>query len=284
MSKAAVSGEWLWYNALMDKLPITIIIIARNEESNLRQLLPSLVWAEKVLVIGNQCTDQTAQVCQELGAEFVASELTDFAQLRDLGRQKVTTPWIFYLDADERVTTALLQELTESLKDEKTAVFSMRRQNYHYGFLMAHGGWDNDWVTRVFRRESLQGWQGEIHESPLFEGEVKKLEQPLWHLTHRCTAENLAKSSRWTIKEARLLARAGVKPVTGLTLGRKVIMEFWRRFIRQRGYKVGMAGLVESLTQAFNRGFVYMQVWELQQQPSLSERYQQLEEEAKSQS
>ena len=235
---------------------LTVVIIARDEQENLRQLLPNLWWAGAVLVVDNHSSDQTAKVAREAGAEVIESASDDFAQIRNEAVAQVTTEWVFYLDADERVTKELRDEIVMALADDdkRVAAWSMRRANYHYGYLMAHGGWDEDWVVRIFRRECLRGWTGSIHESPEWRGEMKKLHYPLLHLTHRDTAANLAKSSRWTIKEAQLLVAGGLPPVTKITILRKVVMEFYRRYWRDKGRKDGMAGFVESLVQAFNRG------------------------------
>ena len=78
-------------------------------------------------------------------------------------------------------------------------------------------------------------------------------------------------------KEATLLAQAQIALVTLWTIARKTLAEFFRRYFLRQGYRDGMVGFVESYVQACNRGFVYIQVWELQQQPSIEEAYQQLE-------
>jgi hypothetical protein len=116
-----------------------------------------------------------------------------------------------------------------------------------------------------------------IHESPVFTGGVQALQFPLLHLTHRNTRECLFKSAEWTPMEAQLFVDAKVPPVTLFTLLRKMIMEVVRRAIAQGGYRDGLVGWIEALIQGMNRLLVYVQVWELQQQPSLADRYQQYE-------
>ena len=263
----------------MKKADVTVVIIARNEAANLRWLLPELSWAKKVLVVGHQCRDETAEVAAQCGATFVARE-GDFATLRTSILSLIKTAWLFYLDADERVTAALRDEIIQTLSDApaELSALSLRRQNYHYGHLMNHGGWQNDWVARLFRTASLRGWYGSIHESPDFSGQLRQLFHPLVHFTHRCTQDNLYKSARWTIEEARLLAAAPATPrVKKRMILRKTLMEFYRRYWRDRAWRDGMAGFIESLVQAFNRGLVYIQVWELQQKPSLPQLYEDLE-------
>jgi glycosyltransferase involved in cell wall biosynthesis len=257
---------------------LTVVIVARDEAENLRWLLPELGWAEQVIVVDNLSQDDTQQVVEQAGARYTVSAGQDFAAWRSMVLPMVKTEWVFYLDADERVTRALQEEIaTVVTAESEWAALSLRRENYFYGQKMTAGGWEKDKVTRIFRREALREWRGKIHESPVYDGDEKTLTQPLIHLTHRQTEENLAKSSRWTIQEARLLVAAGAPKVTAGTLMRKGLMEWWRRFVVRRGYRDGMVGWVESVVQAFNRVMVYIQVWELQQQPSIAQRYQAIE-------
>jgi glycosyltransferase involved in cell wall biosynthesis len=256
---------------------LTVVVIAFNEEDNLARLLPKVVKeVEVVMVVDNNSTDGTSEVAKKWGVKLIQSQESSFARVRNLALARVKTKWVFYLDADERVTSEGWREVARAIKSEVGA-WSWRRRNFCYGHELKHGGWEKDVVVRIFDRAKLTGWTGEIHESAQFTGLVKQLPTPLLHLTHRSTAENLAKSSRWTIKEARLLAAAGGKKVSKYLILRKMMMEFYRRFVRDKGYKDGMAGFVESLTQAMNRAFVYMQVWELQQKPSLKQRYEKIE-------
>lgn len=259
---------------------LTVIILAHNEADNLRQLLPSLSWVGKIIIIDDNSSDNTKQIARQFGALCLTTNKTSFAQKRNQALAKVTTTWLLYLDADERPTPALRDEVIKLIGSHvpsDISAFALRRQNYCYGKPLYYGGWQNDWVTRLFKTKALRYWQGDIHESPVFQGEVSKLQEPLWHFTHRRTSANLAKSSAWTIKEATLLAQAKIPPVTKWTVLRKTLAEFYRRYFFYQGYRDGMAGFVESYTQACNRGFVYIQVWELQQCPSIEESYQQLE-------
>lgn len=265
----------------MQKLAdLTVVIIAHNEAVNLRQLLPLVQnFAGKILLLDNNSRDETKKIAAEFHSDYFFCQETSFATLRNHALTKVKTPWLFYLDADERVTPQLATEIRQKIKDKTLNALTLKRENYCYGEKLTHGGWDQDLVTRIFRLSSLQSWQGEIHESPVFTGHSQTLMTPLLHLTHQNTAANLRKSASWTIKEAQLFAQnAQTPPVTIATLCRKTFMEFYRRYYRDQGYKDGMVGFIESFVQAVNRAFVYIQIWELQQQPSLVEKYQQLED------
>ena len=260
------------------KSTITAIILTKNEAGMLHACLACLDWCEEIIVIDGASTDDTVKIAENFGCKVLQFEPQSFARRREKALDFVKTDWLFYVDADERVSPELATEILQKLSLGKTEVFGMRRDNVCYGQHLQYGGWQKDFVTRVFKKTALKGWQGEIHESPIYHGQMELLEHSLLHLTHRSTQENLQKSAAWTIREAELLAAKEKKPVTAKTLLRKAFMEWWRRFLLAKGYKDGMVGWVEALVQAMNRLMVYIQVWELQQKPSLVDRYKHEEE------
>ena len=264
----------------MSRKKITAVIIAKNEEAMLPACIKTLSWCDQLLLIDCASSDQTAALAEKLGAQVIGFDHSSFAKIRDKALEYVETDYLFYVDADERVTPALAKEILVHLENDDCQAMQIKRENICYGHRFQYGNWQNDQVLRVFQTKSLKGWQGEIHESPIFSGQICQLQQKLIHLTHRSTQQNLFKSANWTIKEASLLAKADQTPSVTLSLIlRKGIMEFYRRAIKYQGRKDGMAGLVEALVQGINRMLVYIQVWELQQKPSLAERY--LKEEQK---
>jgi len=258
---------------------ITAIILAKDEAAMIANAIETVRWCDEILVIDNGSTDATASIAESAGARVLSFKTSDFSKLRELGMKRAKTDWIFYLDADERVSPRLYQEIAVHLETNQSVALHIFRENICYGTTFAHGGWEHDRVTRVFKREALSGWSGEIHESPIFDGPTATLHTPLIHLTHRSTQDNLLKSADWTLMEAQLLAEAGTPPVTFLTLLRKGGMEFIRRAYFKKGYKDGLPGLIEALVQGINRMFVYIQVWELQQKPPVAEKYHQKERE-----
>lgn len=263
------------------KSNLTALIIAKNEDKMLQACLETLSFCQKVIIVDNGSTDKTASIAEDYNCKVVSFANESFAKLREKAHSMAETDWLFYIDADERVTPALAKEILLHIEKNDCQAMTIRRQNVCYGQKFAFGNWQNDLVTRVFRRTNLESWQGDIHESPIYHGKNINLQHELIHLTHRNTQDNLRKSADWTIKEAVLIANATVKNITLLTILRKGIMEFYRRAIKFQGYKDGMAGIIEALVQGINRMIVYIQVWELQQKPSIKSRYEKEEQEIK---
>lgn len=260
---------------------LTAIIISKNEEKMIQACLETLSFCEKIIVLDTGSIDQTVKIAENYNCKVVSFAHESFAKLREKAHSLVETDWLFYVDADERVTPALAKEILLHIEQKDCQAMTIRRNNVCYGQLFKFGNWQNDLVTRVFQKDSLLSWEGDIHESPIFKGVAHQLQHEMIHLTHRNTQDNLYKSSQWTIKEAGALAAASVKEVNFLTIIRKGVMEFYRRAIKHQGYKDGMPGLIEALVQGMNRMMVYIQVWELQQKPSLKSKYDKKEQEIK---
>lgn len=261
------------------KPTLTAVIIARNEADMIANCIETVKWCDQILLIDNGSTDNTAEIAEKLGARTVFFASKSFAQLRNKALKYIKTDWIFYIDADERVTPQLSQEILVHLETDSSSALQLKRANVLYGYTQNHGGWDQDFVTRIFKAEEFKGWQGEIHESPELHSTPVQLHTPLIHLTHRSTVDNLQKSAQWTPIEAELLYKSGVPPVTVWTLLRKGMLETFRRAILKKGYQDGTPGWIEAIVQGLNRIMVYIQVWELQQKPPLPERYQDIEAE-----
>lgn len=258
------------------KPSLTAIIIAKNEEEMIANCIETVRWCDEILVINNDSSDATVGIAHRLGARVVTLP-GSFADLRNEGLKRIKTDWVLYIDADERVTPSLAEEIKQEIEHSSAVAFALTRTNILYGHHMKHGGWQNDSVVRLFKKEALKGWRGLVHEEAVLESssdqEIKVLHHPLIHFTHRNLISGLLKTAQWTPIEAKLLHEAGTPPVTLLTLLRKGGMELWRRVVMQGGYKDGLAGWIEALVQAMNRMLVYMQLWELQQKPSLQEQY-----------
>jgi glycosyltransferase involved in cell wall biosynthesis len=258
---------------------LAAVIITKDEEKMIANCIASLQFCDEVVVVDSGSEDNTVEIARREGALVVAAPSGSFKDWRNKGKDAVSSDWILYIDADERVTPALADEIERTIQFTSTAAFALHRNNIHFGKWLEHGGWEQDSIVRLFKRANLVHWEGDVHERAIVDGVIGELKEPLVHLTHRNIKDGLVKSTTWTDTEARLLFEAGTKPVKPFTLVRKFLMEFFRRLVFKKGYKDGMEGWIESFQQAINRFFVYERLWELQQKPSVDDRYQRIEKE-----
>ncbi len=242
---------------------ITGVVIAKNEEEMIEECLDSLSFCDQLIVIDNNSSDLTGEIAREKGAKVYLSSEKDFARLREFALDKVKTRWLFYVDADERVTDDLANEIRSKINDQrsKISVFRITRKNYYLG---KHEWPAKEHLERLFLKAKLKGWKGELHETAVFEGELGDLKGDLKHFTHRTLSTMVEKTNNWSEKEARLRLKAGHPPMTWWRFPRVMLQAFYVSFIREKGWKTGTAGLVESIYQAFSIFVTYAKLWELQ--------------------
>lgn len=264
------------------KTTISAAIITKNEATMIEACLKGLGWCDEIVIIDDNSTDKTTSIAENYGAKIISFSHPSFARKRQEALKRTKSDWIFYIDADERITPQLAKEIKVNIETHTADVFTLCRDNIFYGKKLENGGWQEDEVERVFFKKNLEGWFGDIHESPRYAGIKKTLHSPLIHLSHRNTISGLLKTSAWTPMEAQALYDSKLPKVTFITIMRKMIMEFIRRIFFKNGYKDGQTGLIEGLIQAINKALVYIQVWELQQKPSISDLYLQKEKEIES--
>lgn len=247
----------------MTSQKITAIVLAKNEEDMIGDCLESLGFVDEIIVVDNNSTDATAAIARKKGARIITTASTDFSQLRELGLKKVTTGYVLYLDADERVTPALQDEIQKAVfSDSPISAYRIPRQNFYLG---KHPWPVIEHHLRFFRRDGLKGWEGELHETAKIQGDTADFVSPMLHFTHRDFTSMVEKTNTWSEKEAELRLKAHHPKITWWRFPRVMFSAFYHSYITEKGWKVGTAGLLESMFQAFSIFITYAKLWELQQ-------------------
>ncbi|MCB9812875.1 MAG: glycosyltransferase family 2 protein [Pseudomonadales bacterium] len=261
----------------MIKPTISALIIAKNEEKMIGNCINSLKWCSEVIVIDDGSIDDTREIAESYGAKVISFKHSSFSRLREEALKRAKSEWVIYVDSDERVSPILAKEIMVNIETNSAQIFRLKRENTYFGKKLSWGGWQDDVLERVFKKDNLMGWSGDIHETPIYKGNLIDLKTKLIHFTHRDTISGLYKTASWTPVEAIELYKASIPAVTFFTLVRKGWMEFFRRAVMKKGYRDGMEGLIEAVIQAINRILVYIQVWEFQQNPTIQDRYSEKE-------
>lgn len=244
-------------------ISLTAVIIAKNEEEMIAPALDSVSFAQEIIVVDNSSTDATAEIAKKKGARVISIDTKDFSKLREAPLKKIKTEYILYIDADERVSKELEDEIIKIIHENAhLSAYRIPRQNY---FLGNHLWPQTEYLARLFRRSSLKGWRGDLHETAIFEGQSGQLLSPILHYTHRDFSSMVDKTNKWSVIEARLRFDAGHPPVVWWRFPRVMLQAFSNSYITQSGWKAGAVGLMESMFQAFSIFITYAKLWELQQ-------------------
>jgi glycosyltransferase involved in cell wall biosynthesis len=178
--------------------------------------------------------------------------------------EEASGEWVLYLDADERITPLLKDEITEKINNLDSSVYAIPRKNYLLGKELHFGGWYPDYQIRLFQKSKLHKWVGDLHEHPEFEGTVEKLKNPMIHLQPEKIEPALKKSIKWSGVEANLLFGANHPKIVWWRVLRMGLTTIFDRLIKKQGFRDGTEGWIESVYQSFHTMIVYMKLWELQ--------------------
>ena len=238
-------------------LRLTAVILTRNEAENIADCIAALNgWTDEVVVWDSCSLDDTCRVAQAAGAHVVARPFDDYGRQRQAALDSIDSEWILFVDADERATPALAQEVLEACRDTRRAGFWIPRRNFIVGREMQGGGFFPDYQLRLLRRLNARyDLRREVHEIVILEGEDGILAEPLLHYNYADWRQFHRKQEIYARYEARILKERGVQPRPH-NLILQPLRELRRRFVTLKGWRDGMHGLRIALLLAWYYGFI----------------------------
>lgn len=229
---------------------LSVAIIARDEERHIGACLASIsgLAHETVVLLDQRSRDRTAAIATAYGARVVVEPWRGFAAQRNRAMELCTTPWVLFLDADERLSTALYHEIAQWLQSPQHRSASpvgywIPRYNIFFGQTLRGGGWYPDHQLRLLRRGYAHYPQTQlVHEQAVLNGPSGYLYEHIWHHNIDTLGEFWQKQTRYALAEARIAYHQGQRARWRTFLGGPV-REFWRRYVRLGGWRDGWLGL-----------------------------------------
>lgn len=244
---------------------LTVLIVSKEDSDVIGDAIKSVSgFAHEVIVIDSNNDDSTKLIAEKLNAKVINHHFKDFADQRNFAILNASTPWVLYLDSDERVTNKFKEEVEELITkyNEESSIggYYISRKTFYYG-----RDWNyTDQVQRLFRRNKFIEWKGTVHETPIIKGEFGEIKSPILHYTHRNLSQMVRKTNEWSEYEARLRFNAGHPPLAPWRFLRVMATEFIDSYVKNKGYKNGTHGFIEAVYQAFSIFITYAKLWELQ--------------------
>ncbi len=177
-------------------------MITFNEEKNIAEAIDSVVWADEILIIDSGSIDKTIEIAVSKNVKVISQEWSGFAAQKQFAVDNAENDWIFSLDADERVSDSLRDELIklkQSSKNDLADGYKIPRLSFYMNRPIKHGGWYPDWQIRFFNRQTARWKKAIVHESVEVDGEVARLSGDILHYSienaayhHRLIGERYA--------------------------------------------------------------------------------------------
>ena len=255
---------------------LSMIVLTRNEERNIEDCLASLSWADEMLVADSGSTDRTVTLAEKCGARVFTHPFTDFASQRNFAMEQAKGDWILFIDADERVTPELaeemrcvthgnLQGLTLNSQDPTSEVgkvaYAIPRRNYFFGKRLCFGDSREDAPIRLFPRQHVT-WTQPVHEMIVTDLPVRKLKNPLLHYSTRDLTHYQQKVRDYVPLELETMKTKGAQP----SLLKAIFLppaRFLQLYFFKLGILDGMAGFQYAILSAYYTFEKHRQYWKL---------------------
>ena len=246
--------------------PVSVTVIARNEAANIADALRSVSWADEIIVIDSESTDETVAIARQFTERVIVRAWAGYIDQKNHAAGLASHEWILSLDADERVTPELAREIQELLGREPAARgYRIPRVTWHLGRWIRSTDWYPDRQLRLYDRRTGR-WTGmNVHESVTVEGEVGRLRGEIRHYAYRDLSHHLSTIDRYTTLAARQMLAQG-RRATALDLAARPPLAFLRNYLLRGGFRDGVPGLIVSLVNSYYVLLKFAKLWELQRQ------------------
>lgn len=242
--------------------PITVVIAAHNESANIQPCLASVSWAAEAIVVENDSTDDTVEKAIAAGAKVIRPAFTTIGHARNAAIEIAAHPWVLVLDADERCTPELAEELRSlATRDSGPEAYRIPRRNFFLNTEIRHGGWERDKPVRFFAR-TLRYDDKKVHEGVRVDGPVGETRATLLHYTYATLDSYFEKLNRysrdWAEQNFAKGRRTGFWSV--VLRGR---LRFASMYLLKGGFLDGAHGLILARLAEESVMAKYARLWEM---------------------
>ncbi|MCX7097390.1 MAG: glycosyltransferase family 2 protein [Methylococcales bacterium] len=242
---------------------LSIIIVTKNEAHNIVDCLESAAWADEVIVVDSGSLDDTVGLASAAGARVIETDWPGYGPQQNRAIDAASGDWIYSLDADERITPELAQEIREVMVENKFTVFDVPRKSLFVNRFMAHSGWWPDRTRRLFKKGCARFSEHLIHASLVAESPVGHLQAPMIHYSFRDYHAVVEKMNRYSSGSAHDLNAKGRRSSLSTAIGHG-LWTFIRTYFLQAGFLDGQQGLILAIANAEGAYYKYLKLWELQ--------------------
>jgi len=251
---------------------ISAVIIAFNEEGNIADAVKSVIWADEVLVVDSESTDETRTVAESLNAKVLTKKWQGFSKQKQFAVEAAAYDWIFSLDADERVSDRLKDEILKLKSHPESTLaagYKIPRSTFYMNRWIRYGGWHPDWQLRFFNRQKGKWKDVLIHESVQMQenARIAKLSGDILHYSiPNADYHNKMIANRYAPFAAEQMFRRG-RRTSILKIFTAGLTAFLQTYILKLGFLDGLAGFCIARFAAHHAFLKHLLLWEMQNSP-----------------
>jgi glycosyltransferase involved in cell wall biosynthesis len=240
------------------------VLLTKNEEKNLASCLDSVYgWADEIVVVDDESTDKTVEIARHYNTRLFIRKMDIEGIHRNWAYAQAKNNWVLSLDADERVTSELRNEISELLRQRqiKYAGFTIPRRNYIGSYWVRSGGWYPSPQLKLFCKDRFRYEEVEVHPRAFLDGNCGHLKNDILHYSYRSFADFLDKLNHQSTLEATKWIKQG-KPMWLIHFTWRAVDRFFRTYIRKKSYRDGFVGFMIAFFASLYQIMSYAKYWE----------------------
>ncbi|MFH0732430.1 MAG: glycosyltransferase family 2 protein [Candidatus Omnitrophota bacterium] len=247
----------------MNKMPLSVVIITKNEEQRLKECLESVDWASEIIVLDDFSKDKTLDIARQYTNKVFQKKMEIEGAHRNYAYSLANEGWVLSLDADERVSPELKNEIIKIITDGTICNgFTIPRRNYIGNTWIQHGGWYPSAQLKLFRKGEFKYEEVEVHPRAFMKDPRGEIKADIIHYTYRDISDFVKKLDKQTTMEAKKWIKEGGKRSFSRAL-RRTIDRFFRAYNKKHGKKDGMLGFILAIFGGFYQILSYAKYWEV---------------------
>ncbi len=251
--------------AKINAMKISATIIVRNEEANIAEVCETVEWADEIVIVDSDSTDRTVEIAGRYTDKLFNRKWNGYKDKHEFADSQTTGDWIFWIDADERVTPELrtsIERLRATAQNDLADGYRIARRTEYLGRWIRHSGWYPDYQMRLYRKANSY-WDGVApHQTARVNGRVEVLEGEFLHYTKRDLSEHHRVTEEYASLAAAHLASEG-KKIGALGLLTGALAAFIRTYFLKLGFRDGVQGMIIAGFTAYGVFLKYAKLWEI---------------------
>ena len=257
----------------MGKAPVSVVVITKNEEDNIGACLETAAWADEIIVVDDDSTDRTREIAARYTDKIFQRRMDNEGRHRNWAYARASNNWVLSIDADERVTPELAEEIVSLIGGKPGfKAYTVPRRNHIGDYWLRWGGEYPASQLRLFLRDEFRYEEAEVHPRAFLDGDCGHLKGDLIHYSHRDIEDYVRSLESHTTLEAKKWFAAKKKKPFWKAVWRGLDRCFYRRLLRKKSYKDGVYGITVAVFSGIYQLVSWVKCWEMERSAASCQR------------
>ncbi len=259
---------------MSNKIPVTCVVITKNEQANIEDCLRSVRgWVDEIIVVDDESLDRTVELAGKYADKVFSRKMEIEGRHRNWAYAQASNAWVLSLDADERIQDKLSQEISQTLTadaDISFSAFTIPRRNLLGKYWLRWGGQYPAAQIKLLRKDKFKWEEVQVHPRAFLDGKCGHFKNAMVHYSWRDFSHLISKVNAQSTLEAKKWIDTGRKMSLRRALWRS-FDRFFRKFLRKKGYRDGFHGFMAAFSDSLYQILSYAKYWEAKQQSNKAE-------------